>query len=610
MKKLSLLFLFLGASLSQATTWYVDSQATGTNNGTSWANAWTSLASASGASVVAGDTVYISGGPSGSTRTYALGGGGWSPKSGSSSGGRITYQIGQDSAHNGNAVFTGSEFIAAGTRQYINIVGDAGDGNRHFVSQTGRAFNADNMNNTRIGYVDFGNVSGAYGAQSSNQTWGPNNELDHCFANKNSPDSNYCFYFQVQGNSTPSYTDNLIHDNYIRSVSSGIGGAGNYGSDAFSMSGQGCFSFYNNVLEGYVGTYTFDQHPDGIQCVRGDHIRIYNNYINNYDDIAIYFGAYPINPGPVGNYNDVAIYNNVIVNSRMGIEIGADDPSNSTITNCIIANNTIAITRTQESALPGCWFSTHGNGGPTTSGCIMRNNVVIFGTIQADFGNADATNVRISSPGNAGHILVPDPGKFVTWSTGLNGNWNLLATATDLINHGSSTGLTSYFTTDRAGNTRTGTWDIGAYEFGSGTDTTAPSLFSAVIPPAGTSIVLTFNENVQFGSGGNGGWTFSASPSITVGTPTVSTSTITFPITNRVVSVNESVTRAYTQPNNGVEDTAGNDLANVASATVTNSSTQGQVAVPTILLASGAYFGTQNISITSGDIRGFDLLHD
>ena len=45
-------------------------RASGAQNGTSWANAWTSLSQISGVS--AGDTVYLSGGPSGSSRDYPM----------------------------------------------------------------------------------------------------------------------------------------------------------------------------------------------------------------------------------------------------------------------------------------------------------------------------------------------------------------------------------------------------------------------------------------------------------------------------------------------------------------------------------------------------------
>ena len=44
------------------TDFYVDSAATGANNGTSWTDAWTSITSAPGG-IAAGDRVFVDDGP-------------------------------------------------------------------------------------------------------------------------------------------------------------------------------------------------------------------------------------------------------------------------------------------------------------------------------------------------------------------------------------------------------------------------------------------------------------------------------------------------------------------------------------------------------------------
>src|ERR1700757_3506596 len=84
---------------------YIDNTATGLNNGTSWANAWNSFKSIPG-SFAAGDIIYISGGTSGQTYTYAANGQ-FPAVTGGVSGNTITFAVGQDSSHNGIVTFDG-----------------------------------------------------------------------------------------------------------------------------------------------------------------------------------------------------------------------------------------------------------------------------------------------------------------------------------------------------------------------------------------------------------------------------------------------------------------------------------------------------------------------
>lgn len=122
-----------------------------------------------------------------------------------------------------------------------------------------------------------------------------------------------------------------------------------------------------------------------------------------------------------------------------------------------------------------------------------------------------------------------------------------------------------------------GGWVAGLVAYApSGADAVAPTLSSATIPSGGTSISLAFSETVSVGAGGNGGWTIS----MTGGAATLTyssgsgTSTLVYSI-NRTINVGETGTVAYTQPGNGIEDTAGNDLATIATSGVTNNSSQG-----------------------------------
>ncbi len=113
-----------------------------------------------------------------------------------------------------------------------------------------------------------------------------------------------------------------------------------------------------------------------------------------------------------------------------------------------------------------------------------------------------------------------------------------------------------------------GTWaDDGAVDF------TAPTLTSATIPAAGTTISLLHSETVNIGVGGNGGWTLTVTPSATMAYASGSGSNTLVYNLNRTVATGESLTISYAQPGNGVEDTNGNDLASISNAAVTNNST-------------------------------------
>ena len=144
------------------------------------------------------------------------------------------------------------------------------------------------------------------------------------------------------------------------------------------------------------------------------------------------------------------------------------------------------------------------------------------------------------------------------------------------------------YNVDMFGNTRgaDGKWDRGAIEYvESGPDVTPPLVFSAQINPAGNQLIVSFSEAIEVGGGGFGGMTISSSTAVaaTLSNGTVTgTSEITYDV-SRTINSNETITRSYTQPGDGIQDTspADNDLASFSAQSVTNNSTQGQVTTPT-----------------------------
>jgi hypothetical protein len=111
-----------------------------------------------------------------------------------------------------------------------------------------------------------------------------------------------------------------------------------------------------------------------------------------------------------------------------------------------------------------------------------------------------------------------------------------------------------------------------------GPDETPPTLVSATIPAAGTSISIVFNEAVTFGAGLDGGFTIAMSGgAVTLSYLSGDGSTTLVYTTSRTIEAGETCSDFdYTQPTNGVEDAAGNDLVSFSNqqASVTNSSSQ------------------------------------
>ena len=110
----------------------------------------------------------------------------------------------------------------------------------------------------------------------------------------------------------------------------------------------------------------------------------------------------------------------------------------------------------------------------------------------------------------------------------------------------------------------------------SGADVTAPEFSSASLAADGETYTITLNENVQAGAGGSGG--FVATGSVTGATAITVTDITNAVITGTgadVINSGETITLAYTQPTDGIQDLAENDLASFGPESVTNNSTQG-----------------------------------
>lgn len=460
------LTLILFAMSAKAGTWYVDGTATGQNNGTSWADAWTSIKAMTGSRIQAGDIVYISGGPTGSTQTYLS-------RSHDTYAGQwlnvvngVTYQIGQDPAHNGTAIFDGEggSYWLAQNWKNVTISGDAGDGKRHFKLKDGSTKSAGNggyWENTRVTFVDFGKVAVGIDHNPAISV-----EIDHCYFYIANDVADHCSYAKFSGS---AYDVSKFHHNVVYVPrSSSIEGIG---ADALQWNGSG-YSIYNNDFISYPSsTYVGGQHQDGWQST-GESASFIQIYSNRFTD----FSNYCIFPEPyLGGFSHMKIFNNICVitraNNTQAIAVSATStmPANDVL----VANNvadgySIPFTFRNPRLYPdaSAW-----------SGCRFSNNLSVN-------GGTNIIDPNVSQASNVGLSAVESETAFVQWTSfSSTNNYQLTLAASSLIGKGAN--LSTSFTFDKEFQTRAavGGWDIGAYVL-------TPSSPSGLVAPSNTRISL------------------------------------------------------------------------------------------------------------------------
>lgn len=376
----------------------------------------------------------------------------------------------------------------------------------------------------------------------------------------------------------------------------------------------GTVSIYGNTFsDGYYWDYATPAldifHNDGIHMFTGtgdfSRVEIYQN------DMFADYGAHCT--GVIfleGDYGDVVIYSNLIGTKAQKFEGAVNVSSRSTGSTLVLNGNTFRGGGTSAPTGGNAVYINDQDGGEWTSIVAYNNIFYNFYTVWAipDDNATSAFDLNYNSYYNisnfSGRYTPPasdqtgSSGTLAAWKTYLGGasdevnsiTTNPLFTneASDLTLQSGSpakdTGatLSSPYNVTVLGNTRTGSFDMGAYEFGESSGATTPAVSSATINSAGTSLTLNLSESCTTGGGGSGGVTLSASGgAVTASYSSGSGSTAYVYTTSRTILIGETVTVSYTQPGSGIESTDDQtDLASFSGTSVTNNSTQTATITP------------------------------
>jgi hypothetical protein len=266
----------------------------------------------------------------------------------------------------------------------------------------------------------------------------------------------------------------------------------------------------------------------------GYHCQIYDNQLCLDSNGFLSPGFIFIDNG----WRDVQIYNNTM----SAIATGTNVQGGNTIPGGIsIANvTTSAAIVIKNNIITGCDTAIAANGTALTASTGLTIDYNIFQTNGNNHYLWDANNrydtlAALQAQGYEAHGIVGDP-KFTTLPNGTTGHgaWTLQVGSPAI---GAGLPINSLFTTDVLGKARGSSWDIGAYQYGSGIS--VPSITSA-LTATGTvgssfsyAISASNSPTTYSASGLPAGLSVNASSGLISGTPTTAGATsVTIGATN------------------------------------------------------------------------------
>ncbi len=496
-----LFVLSLISGISYGGVYYVDKNATGANNGTSWEDAWRGFGDINWDSIQPGDTIYISGGVTSETYTAPADSGRiLEIKQSGEIGSPIIIRPGAahptlSAGHSGLVILDGEWTAENGiymrNRQYVVVDGGYEEERKIKVTHTNNigveAYGG--ATGVKFLWLDIdrvGNKKNAHGMYISGG-WGA--EIAHNLITDAYQDG-----LVVNGCTTATdYGQGPnIHDNIIQNISDdGVSG------DCSAM------DFHNNVV-GPWRDVLGSGHPDGMQIYYPKYTRIYNNTFwdggnpNNKSNALLYIDVATPCPSPLAH---IEIYNNVFFVSGQRYRanwwaILLRDENLAKVEDILMANNTFI-----DVPWHAIYFYVDEPDAYGLSDIAIKNNIIVNAYNKSDNGGfaiylakaQDYSNVVIdnniidpgvyggqtivyngiqyntvadfdAAKGTTNHICQPN---FISYRPGNanEGDFHLSQDDSCAMNKGIT--LSSYFTIDKGNVFRPqGTaWDIGAYEY-------------------------------------------------------------------------------------------------------------------------------------------------